>query len=116
MNVSMARPIRLTRPKLAKYRSKRTVIDGHSFASKKEMRRYGELKLLEGAGEISRLWYQHRLPIHVCGELVCTYVADFTYEQAGKSVIEDCKGFRTPVFKLKKRLVKAVYGIEILET
>jgi len=47
---------------------------------------------------------------------ICSYRADFVYVQGGKTITEDCKGFRTDVYLLKKKLMKAFYGIEILET
>jgi hypothetical protein len=53
--------------------------------------------------------------VEVQGKLICTYVADFKYLENGKEVVEDVKGFKTPVYKLKKKLVEAIYGIEIIE-
>jgi hypothetical protein len=48
-------------------------------------------------------------------ERLCVYRADFTYEADGKLVVEDAKGFRTEMYKLKKKWVKAEYGIDIRE-
>lgn len=48
--------------------------------------------------------------------LICTYYADFTYWEKGKYIVEDKKGVRTPVFNLKKKLLKAILGIDILIT
>jgi|TARA_R110000751_G_scaffold16815_1_gene52810 hypothetical protein len=103
-----------------KYRNIPVVIDGIRFASKAEGRRYSELKLLEKAGEISKLELQPRYKIIVEGILICTYVADFKFEQRHKSgmfftVVEDVKGILTPIYKLKKKLVKAVCGVDIKE-
>lgn len=99
-----------------KYRAKPTVIDGHRFPSRREARRYGELKLLERAGLISQLELQPRFPITVGGIKVCTYVGDFMYANSkGERVIEDVKGMRTPMYKLKKKLLEATYGIRIQE-
>jgi Protein of unknown function (DUF1064) len=53
---------------------------------------------------------------HEVGALVATYVADFSYEQAGTMVVEDRKGIRTPAYRLKRRLMRALYGIDILES
>jgi len=102
-----------------KYKNKKTVVDGITFDSKKEARRYGELKLLEKAGEIRGLKLQPKLPIEVNGQKVCTYIGDFEYIDTSKDqvvIIEDVKGRKTPMYNLKKKLVKAVYGIEIFET
>jgi len=100
----------------SKYRAVRTELDGVTFASKKEARRYAVLKLMERARAISNLRLQPRYELRVHGELVATYVGDFAYLQGGKEVVEDCKGFKTPVYRLKAKLLKACYGIEVLET
>jgi hypothetical protein len=102
----------------SKYHNVKTVVDGISFSSKKEAARYQKLKLLEKAGEISGLQLQKRFSLEVSGTRVCTYVADFFYHENNgfKIIIEDCKGFKTPVYRLKKKLMKACYGIDILES
>lgn len=101
-----------------KYNAKKVTIDGITFASGKEGRRYGELKLLERAREIFDLKLQPRFPIIIKNFKICTYVADFQYLKLGDpyETVEDCKGFKTPIYKLKKKLMLAVYGIEVLET
>lgn len=103
-----------------KYRAVPTVIDGIRFASKAEARRYGELKLLERGGKIKHIEMQMRFPLDVSykfgGEkTIGHYVADFYYLQNGKEVIEDVKGFRTPLYKWKKKHFEAQYGIKITE-
>lgn len=91
-------------------------VDGHLFDSLKEAKRYAELKLLQKAGEIAGLTYQIRYPLVVGEQLVATYVADFLYCEAnGAMVIEDVKGVRTPVYRIKKKLLEALYGIRIQE-
>ena len=97
-----------------KYNARRTVVDGISFASAKEARRYGELKLLERTGHISELKLQVRYKL----VQTVTYVADFEYFDTKKKtrVTEDCKGFKTPVYERKKKLMKQQHGIEILES
>lgn len=99
-----------------KYRSRRVTIDNIEFASVAEGLRYRELVLLQRAGAISELVLQVKYPLVVNGVLVCTYVSDFDYVQNGAKVVEDKKGFRTPVFKLKRKLMRAVHGIIIRET
>ncbi len=101
----------------SKYHAKKTVVDGITFDSKKEAMHYQELKLLERAGEI------HDLKLQVPFVLIdkspygrqIKYVADFVYYQDGQMVVVDVKGFKTDVYKLKKRLMAERYGIEIKE-
>lgn len=107
--------------KVNKYKNIKTEVDGIMFDSKKEAKRYGELKLLEKAGAIRGLKLQPKLPIEVNGIKVCTYIGDFEYIDTSKDqvvIIEDVKSTatKTRIYSLKKKLVKAVYGIEILET
>jgi len=101
-----------------KYRAIPTTIDNIRFASKKEARRYAELKLLVAAKEVKDLELQPRFPCVIDGQLVTTYVADFRYIdcRTGRVVIEDSKGVRTPEFKIKKKLVKALLGVDVLES
>lgn len=96
----------------SKYRNKRV----GEFDSKKEWRRSNELALLEQAGAISGVVHHPRFRIEICGIHVCDYEADFRYTENGKLVIEDVKGVRTDVYRIKKKLMKAVHGIEIVET
>ena len=101
-----------------KFNAVKTVIDGITFASKAEARRYAELKLMEKAGEIRELELQPRFPLLVDGVNVATYVADFRYWRRGMCtipIIEDVKGVKTPVFRLKAKMFTAQYGIEITE-
>lgn len=108
-----------------KYRNIKTVVDGIKFDSKAEARRYSELKLLEKAGEINKLELQPRFDIKVNGTKICTYVADFAYEEdktdgyfgftVSNKRVEDVKGIKTPVYNLKKKLMKAIHGIDIKE-
>lgn len=103
--------------KQSKYRAVRTTIDGVTFASKREAKRFCELKAMQQAGEISDLELQPVFPIKVNGVLACKYVADFRYRKHAQTtiVVEDVKGMKTPVYRLKKKLVEAIYGIEIVE-
>lgn len=100
-----------------KYRAKRTLCAKlHKHPSKKEAKRCDELHLLERAGQIRELMMNPAWDLVVEGMSVGRYVADFSYMEKGVSVTEDCKGMRTPVYKLKKLLMKAIYGIDIRET
>lgn len=101
-----------------KYNAKKTYVDGIAFDSKKEAKRYQELKLLERGGVISDLDCQVKFELipKQEGERPCYYVADFVYTENGKKVVEDVKGFRTDVYKLKRKLMLERHGIKILET
>lgn len=106
----------------SKYHSRKQTIDGYVFASKKEAARYEELKLLERAGIISDLELQKRFELipsqRINGKVVerpCYYVCDFAYCEGGKQVIEDAKGMKTEVYKIKKKLMLYKYGIRVRE-
>lgn len=107
----------------AKYRAKRTSVDGISFASKGEAARYVALRDAQARGEIVGLELQPRFRCVVGGKTVCSYVADFRYAVLGRDglptgiiVTEDFKGCKTPVYRLKRKLMAACYpGVEITE-
>ena len=99
-----------------KYGNVRTRIDGFTFDSKLEAKRYGELKLLQKAGEIRDLEVHPRFPLHVNGVPICTYVADFSYhDPRGTLHVEDSKGVITAVYRIKKKLMAVVWGIDVVE-
>lgn len=100
-----------------KFNAVRTEVDGITFASKREAARYGELKLLEKAGEISRLVVQPEFPILMNGKKCAVYRADFGFFNGKCRIIEDVKSpaTKTAVYRLKKKLVEALYNIEIHE-
>lgn len=117
-----------------KYHARKTTVDGITFDSKKEAKRYTELKLMVRAGGITGLQRQvkyelipeQREPETVgprggkkTGRLLERaryYVADFVYIKDSETVVEDCKGVRTDVYKLKRALMLYRYGIRIHET
>lgn len=107
----------------SKYNSKKIVVDGQKFDSKKEARRYQELLLLEKAGEIKNLCRQVKFVLIPSqrdenGKVVereCSYKADFTYEEGIKTVVEDVKGYRTKEYIIKRKLMLYQYGIRIRE-
>ena len=103
---------------MTKYRAIRTMVDGIYFDSKREANRYSELKMMEKAGIINSLKLQPEFKCVVNGKKVCTYKADFEYlmvddigpqGQISYYIVEDVKGFKTPVYRLKKKLVEACY-------
>lgn len=119
----------------SKYRNKKITVGGETFDSLKELRRWQELKLLEDAGEITDL--RRQVPFEIIpdqrepdtigprggirkGRIIerkAVYIADFVYRnQDGREVVEDCKGFRTKDYLLKRKLVLFRYGIRILES
>lgn len=100
-----------------KYRNIKTVIDGITFASKAEAWRYLELMALKKAMVISDLVLQPKWAMKVNGVKICSYVADFAYREKGNFwlIVEDVKGIKTPVYRLKKKLMKAIHGIDIKE-
>lgn len=95
---------------------------GHD--SKKEARRAQELWLLQRAGKISCLQQQvtfELIPAQYdergrCLERAVKYVADFVYAQDGKTVVEDVKGYKTPEYVIKRKILLWRYGIRIKET
>jgi hypothetical protein len=117
----------------SKYRAVPTEVDGIRFASKKEAKRYAELKLLERAGKIFRLRLQPRF--RLCpwttlregdGEAAAVphlgyYVADFAYCNQKDCMcvygcqVEDAKGFKTPLYKWKKKHVELQYRLTVRE-
>lgn len=105
---------------MTKYRAKPTVVDGVRFASRKEAARYRELKLLEKAGQIRGLTLQVPFVLSAGPTSIGKYVADFVYEeridQDWCHRIEDVKGFKTPLYRWKRKHMIAQYGIKILET
>ena len=101
-----------------KYRAIKTKVDGITFDSKKEANRYSMLKLLQGIGAIEHLELQPEYKVEINGRKICTYRADFRYidkhakgpdGQFGAMVVEDVKGVKTPVYRLKKKLVEASF-------
>lgn len=126
-----------------KYRNRKTVVDGITFDSKKEAKRYQELRILEKAGEITDLRRQVKFVLipeqrefngrelytkgpkkgrFKPGKLIerkVEYIADFVYIEDGQTVVEDVKGYRDggsyKVFVLKRKLMLRVYGIQVKE-
>ena len=105
-----------------KYHSKKAVVNGIAFDSRKEARRYSDLSLLERAGMISDLQRQVKFELlpsqRIDGKVVerpVTYVADFVYKERGKTVVEDTKGFKTKDYIIKRKLMLYIHGIRVKE-
>jgi hypothetical protein len=111
----------------SKYGNVRTTIDGYTFASKREARAYQDLKLREKAGEVRDVELQPRFDLAVNGVKICVYVGDFRFRELShlgdgmthprwdRVVVADSKGARTRVYEMKRKLMKAIHGIEIRE-
>lgn len=110
----------------SKFRNKKVELDGHVFDSQAEAKHYlYTLKPRLDAGEISHLEIHPRIRCEINGRKICDYLADFRYldssrsgpdGQVGCRVIEDVKGYKTDIYRLKKKLVEALYpGTKISE-
>lgn len=98
---------------LAKYGNVKT----NGYASRRESVRAQELKLLEQAGEITELREQvtYELVPKQVGERAVKIIVDFTYKQDGVTIVEDSKGFKTPAYIIKRKLLQHVHGLRIRE-
>jgi hypothetical protein len=105
------------RPARSKYGNKKCVMNGVTFDSIGERDRYFYLTDAQRRGEITHLVTQQKFPLWVGDMHVCDYIADFVYTKNTASgpvpIVEDFKGMQTDVFRLKKKLMLAVLGIEI---
>lgn len=110
--------------KQPKYKNKKVTIDGETFDSKREAKRWCELKLCERAGEIKELRRQVKFVLipsqRIDGKVVereCSYIADFVYRDGSSEelVVEDTKGVKTKDYIIKRKLMLSVYGIKIKE-
>lgn len=123
---------------MSKYHNRKYYIDGIVFASRKEGRRYCELKALQAAGIIHDLQLQVKFVLipaqrEECNEIYksgsrkgkpklgkiieheCAYYADFVYYENGEKIVEDAKGMRTEVYRIKRKLLLYTHGIKIKE-
>jgi hypothetical protein len=110
----------MTRPKPSKYRNRKVTVGELSFDSVKEANRFAQLQLMERAGNVANLRRQVRYPLIVNGAKVCTYVADHVYdEKIGPDewapIVEDVKGYRTDIYRLKAKLFEAIHGFPVRE-
>lgn len=106
----------------SKYHNQKVTTAEGTFDSKKEFQRWCVLKMMERAGTILGLERQKKFELipkqKVNGKTIlpCYYIADFCYIENGKLVVEDCKGTKTEVYKIKKKLMLWRHGISIRET
>lgn len=115
---------RNTTAERSKYGNRKTPLtfDGQTwlFDSKREAGAALGLLIRQRAGEVRDLYFQVRFPLDVNGYHVCFYVADFVYEERVRRplwvrIVADAKGYRTDVYRLKKKLMKAIHGIDVVE-
>ena len=106
----------------SKFGNKKVVVDGIRFDSKREARRYLDLRAMEIAGQIQNLQLQVKYTLipsqRIDGKVVereVSYVADFVYDQNGTTVVEDSKGHRTKDYILKRKMMLHFHGIQIRE-
>ena len=121
----------------SKYGAEKVTVLGMDFDSRKEARRWFELRALEQAGEISNLQRQVKYVLipaqrefyigktgqKKAGKVLereCAYFSDFTYtDKQGQTIVEDCKGYKGggayAVFSIKRKLLLWRYGIRIKE-
>ena len=107
-------------PKKAKYGNRKKEIDGIMFDSTKEANRYNVLKVRLKAGEIGLLEVHKEYILKAEGKRICKYIADFVYviTATGERVVEDVKSEATrkaKVYRLKKKMMKELLNIEIIE-
>lgn len=121
---------------MSKYHSRKVTVDGDTYDSVKEYRRFKELSLLERAGAIQNLKRQVKYVLIPAqreftseidkkgnfkkGKLLereCAYIADFVYldMSTGRMTVEDTKGFKTKDYIIKRKLMLWVHGIRIKE-
>lgn len=123
---------------MSKYGNRKVMVDGIVFDSVREARRYKELKALEATGALRDLQRQVKYTLipeqrDFCNEIYtrgrnkgcfkpgkllekeCSYIADFVYTRDGKTVVEDAKGVRTDVYRIKRKLMLWVHGIVVHE-
>jgi len=95
-----------------KFNAKRTKVDGVKFSSKREAKHYQDLLLAEQSGDL--LFFLRQVPFHLSGGI--RYVCDFVeFWRDGEVRFVDIKGFKTPMYLLKKKQVEAAYPITITE-
>lgn len=119
----------------SKYKAQKTEYNGVIYDSKKEAQRASELSVMEKLGIISHVQRQVKFVLvpaqrepDIVGakggikkgkviERELSYIADFVYidEQSGQTIVEDTKGFRTPEYKIKRKLMLYFHNIRIRE-
>lgn len=108
-----------------KYHQRKRIWKGMTFDSTLERNRYIRLQAAVQEGVISELRRQVRFElvpaqyedvevqlktktkiVTKCVERPVAYIADFTYRKGDGYVIEDTKGFRTPDYIIKRKIMR----------
>ena len=121
----IAPPVEPVKKPEAKKKVTKFIVNGYKFSSKKEVNRYKELNGLVKAGEISDLSIKPRYELVVNNNLICRYVADFSYLMEDKNypgvyaeIVEDVKSRKSggsfDIFRIKAKLMKAIHGIDVV--
>lgn len=105
----------------SKFKNQRCEYQGQSFRSKRELQRFLILQNDLSLGVISDL--RREVPFELAPKVMLDgrckpalrYFADFVYNRGGVTVVEDAKGVQTPVYRIKKHLMKTVHGINVKE-
>lgn len=107
---------------MSKFHNKDCDYDGHHFDSLAERDRYVELKLMQEMGVIEGLELQKKYVLVPKGRYTSgkayaeiSYIADFVYKYNGEIIVEDVKGYKTDIYRMKKKMMANVYGIEVQE-
>ncbi len=106
---------------VSKYRAVKTVVDGMLFDSKREAEVWISLQALRRAGTIVNLERQVKFPLHGVDDKgkpgkVCIYIADFVFQDLdGHTNVYDAKGYKTAMYRLKKKWFELQYGLRIVE-
>lgn len=116
-----ARVVTFGMKKRPKYRNTRVQVNGEWFHSKREASRLPQLRLLERDGSVRNIKRQVKYRIVVNEVLICTYIADYVYEERARNgawseVVEDVKGYANDRWPMKKKLMRACFGIVVRET
>jgi hypothetical protein len=101
---------------MRKYRNRKVTYDGIEFDSQREFKYYLDFKTLHQAGAIADFKVHPEFVCSIAGQRICKYEADFEFTEKGRRRVIDVKSPVTakhPVFRLKRKLVKALHGVEI---
>lgn len=114
---------RENKPKQPKFGNQKVMIDGEKVAdSQHEYRRLNDLKVLQRAGEIKDLQVQVRYTL-IPSQVICNkkergtdYIADFVYwTKDDQFICEDAKGHKTADYIIKRKLMKFIHNIDVVE-
>lgn len=117
---------KIRKPPKGKYGNRKVELHGKTFDSQKECNRFMELDVMRRCNQIANLELQPKFELipaqweivngkRKCIERACNYIADFSYIRFGERIVEDTKGFLTKEYRIKRKLMLHVHGIQIKE-